>query len=141
MKNARLCSLVAFGLLGACSSADAPEANRDMSSQKVFTADDKRIATALSIGGEDNVPDASPQYRATLCSLALESIADQMQRGGILTDEQQQAFASAQSLYSRRAAANTSSEERAQLLKDVETNYPNRSDRARFAIGCLRDLT
>lgn len=140
MKNARLCSLVAFGLMGACSSADVPKANGDMSYQKEFTADDKRVAKVLSIGGEDSIPDASPQYRATLCSLALESIADRMLGEGILTNEQQEAFTSAQSLYSRRAAANASVEERAQLVSDVETSYPNRSERARFAIGCLRDL-
>ena len=141
MKNACLLSLAAFGLLSACSADKTSKANGDMLNGQAFTAADKRVARTLSIGGEDSIPNASPQYRAALCSLALESIADRMRGGAILTDEQQRAFAQAQSLYTRRAAAGVSREEREQLLSDVEVSYPNQSDRAKFAIRCLRDLS
>ena len=59
---------------------------------------------------------------------------------GALSDEQLKAFAQAQSLYDQRARAGASAED-AQLTRDeVETAYPDESDRARFAIGCLQDL-
>ena len=110
----------------------------ETSQRQTFTEEDKRVARLLSVGNDEIDESASPQYRATLCSLAFQAIEERMR--GALSDEQRQAFAQAQSLYDQRARAGIS-EEDAQLTRDeVETAYPDESDRARFAIGCLQDL-
>jgi hypothetical protein len=138
IKIAHLPALIALGMVGACSSNEAPEEKTETSQQRTFTEEDKRIARLLTVGSDEIDESASPQYRATLCSLALQAIEERMR--GALSDEQRQAFAQAQSLYDQRARAGISAED-AQLTRDeVETAYPDESDRARFAIGCLQDL-
>lgn len=139
-KRAKILPLLVLSFLGACSASNAPSGSADTTPRRNFSAEDKRVARVLSIGGEDRSADVSPQYRAALCSLALESVQDRMQGGGLLTNEQQRIFAQAQSLYKQRATIDLSPEEQEQTLSEVETAYPNQSDRVRFAIGCLREL-
>lgn len=127
-------------MLTACSiSTDAPE-QRQSAAPKIFSVEEKRIARALSIGGNDIDASAAPQYQATLCSLALAAINDRLRNSGALSAEQQQALRQAQAHFQRRSTTGLSLEERSQTRKEVETAYPEPADRARFAIGCLRDL-
>lgn len=140
MKIPGVGSLMVVLLLGACSARDVPQ-KQGTPVQKTFTAEDRRVARALLIGGEGSAPNASPQYRAVLCSVALETVADRMRGKGILTAEQERVFAQAQSIYARRSSAGRSVEEREALLKEVRDRYPDEGDRAPFAIGCLYDLT
>ncbi|MCH2486333.1 MAG: hypothetical protein MK010_01120 [Erythrobacter sp.] len=125
-------------MVGACSSNEAPAEKTGTSQQQTFSDEDKRIARLLSVGSDDIDESASPQYRATLCSLALQTIEERMR--GALSDEQRQAFAQAQSLYDRRARTGVSAEDQQQTRDEIETAYPDESDRVRFAIGCLQDL-
>ena len=138
MRYIRGFSLIALGVLGACSSDSTPVENIE-DQQQVFSEDDRRVARALSVGTNDLNTSLSPQFRATLCSLALEAIEERMQ--GALSEAQQQAFAQAQSLYRQRARAGVSQEERRTTLSEAEASYPDQSERARFAISCLQDLT
>ncbi|GAA3786603.1 hypothetical protein GCM10022600_03030 [Qipengyuania pelagi] len=138
MKNAFLFSLIATGVLGACSAGKPATEERKVSQQKTFSAEDKRIASVLSIGNDEISSTVSPQYRATLCSLSLQAIEDGMR--STLSDEQRQAFAQAQALYDQRSAAGLSQDDRERTVEEVEAAYPNPIDRARFAIGCLQDL-
>ena len=138
IKIAHFPVLIALSIVGACSSSEAPEEKTETSQQRTFTEEDKRIGRLLTVGSDEIDESASPQYRATLCSLALQAIEGRMR--GALSDEQLKAFAQAQSLYDQPARAGASAED-AQLTRDeVETAYPDESDRARFAIGCLQDL-
>lgn len=139
MRHVRWFSLVALGVLGACSADGAPAENVEGPQQRVFSEDDRRVARALSVGRNDLSTSLSPQFRATLCGLALEAIEERMQ--GALSAEQQQAFAQAQTLYRQRATAGLSREERRRTISEVEASYPDDGERARFAISCLQDLT
>lgn len=131
---------VALLMLSACS--DSVEATDPQSlSTQVFSSEDKRVANLLSIGQSNSDAEATPQYRATLCSLALAVINERVQASGALSEEQQRAFSEAQALFQRRATAGLSLEESGRTRKQIEERYPEPTDRARFAIGCLRDLT
>lgn len=138
MKNAFLFSLIATGVLSACSAGNSPTEEHEVSQQKTFSAEDKRIASALSIGNDEISSTVSPQYRATVCSLSLQAIEERMR--STLSDEQRQAFAEAQALYDQRAAVGLSQDDRERTVEEVEAAYPNPIDRARFALGCLQDL-
>lgn len=141
-KRAIVFAFVVSGLLGGCSSSDPrPSNGYEVSAPQAFTEDDKRVARALSISSDDSQANVTPQYRAALCVLALKSIGELMNGGNLLSDEQQRAFTQAQSIYSRRASSGLSQIERERTFDDVEAANPNQRDRARFAIGCLRDLT
>jgi len=125
-------------MVGACSSNEVPAEETETSQQQIFNDEDKRVARLLSVGREEIDKSASPEYRATLCSLALQAIEARMR--GALSDEQRQAFAQAQSVYGQRARTGISAEEQKQTRDEIETAYPDESDRVRFAIGCLQDL-
>jgi hypothetical protein len=126
--------------LSACStSADSPQPEQ-ATVQEHFSDEDKRIARALSLGGDDILGKATPQYEAALCSLALAAIEDSVKDRGLLSSEQRRALRQAEALYQRRAVAGLSAEELEQTRNDVEADYPEPRVRARFAIGCLRDL-
>ena len=139
MRHIHWFSLVTLGVLGACSADSTPVEKTDVPQQPVFSEEDRRVARALSVGSNDLSPSLSPQFRAALCSLALEAIEERLQ--GSLSEEQRQAFAQAQSLYRQRARAGVSQEERRSTLSEVEASYPEQSERARFAISCLQELT
>lgn len=139
MKYPRLSALIALSAVSACSSSEVPVEETETSQQKAFTEEDRRIARLLSVGGNDIDDSASPRYRATLCNLALQAIEERLR--GALSDEQRQAFAQAQSVYDRRARAGASPEDRRLSRDEVEADYPDERDRARFAIGCLQALT
>lgn len=124
--------------LTGCSAAREPAA--DQPPQKEFSAEDKRIARRLSLGGGETREASSPRFYATLCTLALDSIAERIQDGGMLSGEQSRAFAQAHALWARRAAEGAAPAEREAARKEVEEAYPEPASRARFAIGCLRDL-
>jgi hypothetical protein len=140
MRTARFFPLISLSVLSACYAANSQADQTKVTEQRAFAPEDKRVARVLSIGGQESTVNDSPQYGATLCKLALETIESRMNGGGILTDEQQRIFAQAQSLYRQRASAGVSRETQEQTQNEVETAYPNEGDRARFAIGCLRDL-
>ena len=56
-------------MLTACSAATDVEEQQP--SQAEFSAEDKRVAQALSIGRNVERADATPQYEAMLCNLSL----------------------------------------------------------------------
>ena len=139
-RTARTLPLILLALVGACSPVSDQAERDELPLRTKFSDEDRRIARTLSVGSNSIRGDASPQYRAMVCNLALATIADRMRVSGVLTQEQQKAFAQAQSLYRRRSEAGLSMEERDQLQSDVEATYPNDSDRAKSAIECLRDM-
>lgn len=142
MAIARSCFLSSLLLtaLSACSSEANVSTDDPVLAQRVYGEEDKRVAKALSIGGDDTPKDESPQYRAMLCNLALSSIKDRMFGSGVLSEQQQRAFSQAHALYLRKAEEGLSKAELHQNRISVQTTYPEGVDRARIAIGCLRDL-
>lgn len=126
---------------GACSPIEKAAGDDTTSFTGDFTSEEKRIARALSIGGNDIRKAHPPQYSAILCSLALAAIEERMQSADLLSAQQQHAFAQAKELYRNRAVAGISQEEFERTQADVENAYPDERDRSRFAIGCLRDLS
>ena len=128
--------------LGACSGkADVASEQSGAGNQRVFSADDKRIARLLSIGETGVKAGGSPQDQALLCDIALQSIADRLRQSGALSAVQMGAFDKAQSLYRTRAAAGRTPAQLASARSAMETAHPEASERARLAIGCLRDLS
>lgn len=132
-------SAIALMVLSACSSDEMRDEAADNPLQHSPSDEEKRAVRALLIANNQIDATATPQYRATLCRLALEAIEGQMRSA--LSDEQLLAFAQAKSVYERRAAVDASNAEQSQTKRDVEAAYPEQSERARFAIGCLEGLT
>ena len=125
-------------MLTACSAATDVEEQQP--SQAEFSAEDKRVAQALSIGRNVERADATPQYEAMLCNLALEAIGERLENTDLLTSEQIEVFEKAKAIYQNRAGVGLTTEEREKTQSDVEAAYPEAKDRARFAMRCLRDL-
>lgn len=139
--NELISSLIGVTALSACSPPQVPAAPRQQAQAKMqFSDEDRRIARALSLGGGEIKKTRDPRFYATLCGLALASVAERMQNSTLLSAEQSRAFSQAQNIYARRAADGSTAAERQAVSKEVEADYPDPADRARFAIGCLRDL-
>lgn len=138
MKNYLSLLLLVMSVSSGCSSKEGSSEEIYGTGQKTFTAEDKLEAQSLSISADRTSENSSVQYRAILCSLALEAIEERMR--DMLTGEQQQAFAQAQSLYSRRAKIGLSEQQHEETMREVEAAYPNQSDRSRFATSCLRKI-
>lgn len=141
MKKSHYMTLVALSVLSACSGPEGSKVESDLKEAETFGPEERQVARRLSIGSQNLDSNSSVQYQAALCSLALSSIQTRLREGGLLSAEEQRAFAQAQSLYRQRAAVGISDEQREKILTDIKVAYPNQSDLARFAIGCLRDLT
>lgn len=135
-------ALAALCILAGCTpSADEDRARQDTSAQRTFSAEERRIARALSLGGDEVRDRSSPQSYAMLCSIALEAIGARLESGNLLSAEQRQAFTAARRMYSERATAGISRQEQDALRREVEAAYPETGDRARLGIGCVRSLT
>ena len=126
--------------LTACSVSDSQQEQEQSLTRQEFTAEDKRVARVLSIRDQTASRGATPQYTAALCSLALAVIGDRLAESDLLSSQQTEGLKQAQDLYRRRATAGLSDQERKKMRSDIEAAHPEPSDRARFAIGCLRDL-
>ncbi len=140
----RLPVLTALLLAASCApeTATAPQAASVDTVE--FDADDRRAAQALSIGNQAALTGAATAYdRALLCSIALDSLTEQLQERGALTAEQQRAFGEVRRLYERRldqSAGSKTAEERSRDREQAEEANPEPSTRAQIAIGCLRQL-
>lgn len=128
-------------LVSCAVSGDPPNQKDTERERKEFSSEDKRIARALSIGGDELIDSQDAAYKSRLCSMALEAIEDQMESSRLLNREQQETFASVRRMYSERASKGLSSEEQVEMRRRIEGQYPEVSDRARFVVGCLRELT
>ncbi len=126
--------------LAACSpEIDEPQQGRSVPSRD-FTAEDKRVAQALSLG-EGALGQASMEGKALLCNLGLEAIRPRLEQSGALTSEQRQAFDRASEIFAKRARDGYHTPARlAEARRGAEIDYPDTSDRARLAIACLRGL-
>lgn len=126
----------------ACTGQGTPAGKQsEPENQRIYSAEDKRIAQLLSIGETAAQDSSSPRDQALLCSIALQSIANRLRQSGALSEAQLQAFAKAQNLYLKRAAIGRSATELATAKSAMETAHPESSERARLAIGCLRNLS
>lgn len=132
--------LLAAFVVTACSGSAEPAPLRDKPAPRTFSAEEQRIARKLSIGN-NTIEAVSPENRAVLCALGLESIAGQLQASGALSPKQLRVFAQARNTYRRRAEQGYPSDAAlAEARRKAATDFPERSDRARIAISCLREL-
>lgn len=129
-----------FALAGCTASPDTADADREPQAPRTFSAEERRVAQALSVGGSDVREASSPRSYAMLCTMALDTLGTRMEDGALLSAEQRQAFAAARRIYRERATGGLSREEQDALRREVETAHPEPGDRARFGIGCLREL-
>ncbi|NTZ43412.1 hypothetical protein G7A66_10030 [Altererythrobacter sp. SALINAS58] len=128
--------------LSACSLAEPEVEEPGFTATKTFSQGDKEIAKVLSIGSSNLEVAAGPYQKALLCELAVQTITNQLSSGEALAGEQRTALKQVQAIYSQRVSA--SGEDEAQINRDrreIELAYPDVKQRARLAIGCLRELT
>lgn len=107
---------------------------------RTFGPEERRIAGALSIGENYVSSSGSPQDQALLCDVALESLSDQLSGSRILTVDQQRVLDQARAFYRRRGEVDRSPAETVEARRTLTETHPERGERARLAIGCLRDL-
>lgn len=127
--------------LASCTEVQRPgEEQVGTSSQANFSAEDKRIASRLSLG-TGQLARASTEGKALLCELGLEAIRARIQTSGALSADQLDAFEQAREHYHRLAVQGYGTAEKlAEARSRAEIDYPRTGDRARLAVTCLRDL-
>lgn len=144
-KSFALITLVS--LAAACSppAAVTQGASTDQPARQ-FGAEEKRAARALSIGNDPAlVGDATPYDRALRCSIAFEALAKKFVEAGSGSGPQLRAIGQARALFDRRAgtlarqANRTTAEMAGDRAKQAEA-FPEGPERARAAIGCIRQL-
>ena len=108
--------------------------------QRTFSEEDRRIAQLLSLGKSEISETSSPQAYAMLCMMALDALAERMKSGDLLTADQERGFIEAQAVFRQRATKGLAENEQVALRNGVKAAHPEPHTRARFAIGCLRDL-
>lgn len=135
-----LCAL-ALSLSACSNSADKQAQGRLVQPNAGFTEEDKRIAQLLSVSGDALRSGQTPEFQALACSAALTTLQQKAVDGQMLSDEQEAVLRRFQGEYYRRATASLSGDEIAKLQQEVDAEYPEQSDRARLAIGCIRDIT
>lgn len=135
-------ALVFLVSIAACSSPDeTSETRMTRKDSETFSAEDRRVAKALSLGGYELRASGNTYDKAVLCNVSLQALADRMRESGLLSAEQQRAFSQAQGVYTLRAGSTgKSASQIAQDRREVEAAYPDMNARARIAIGCLREL-
>lgn len=132
--------LAAALLQAACTDSKDAQAPQPPSGVPNFTTEDKRVARALSVG-TGSLVQASPEGRAVLCTLALETVRPQMQASGALSGPQRQAFAQAIEVFRDRAARGYGDPGKlAEARRRAEIDYPGAGDRAKMAVACLRSF-
>lgn len=126
--------------LGALLAAGCSDQSGDAAQQQVpakqFSAQDKRVAAALSLGNESGIDETlSPADRARLCRYLISDLEGLLRRSGSLTSELEQGFDLAKQMYDRRVEANGGGASGASLAEGK-----TESERARMALTCVRAL-
>ncbi|MBB3034354.1 hypothetical protein [Alteriqipengyuania lutimaris] len=144
MKHQSVRPLAIFATCAALTACSPPDDSMEIGepeAQQTFGAEAKRIAGKLSLGSSGDQTELADVNRALACSLALESLSGRLMQGGGLAPEVIQAFNQAREIYTTRANVGLSAAEAEEARTAAEEVMPEESDRARLAIGCLRDLT
>lgn len=132
---------VTCAIVAACSPPDDTVTIEEPEARQTFGAEDIRIASKLSLGSDSDQTDFAEVGRALACSIALDALSERLVQGGSLAPEVVQAFNQAQDIYTRRANAELAGQDAGEARETAEELMPDEGDRARLAIGCLRDLT
>lgn len=137
--------------LSICLSACAPgtsateqrrnEQTRGEHYPKVFGAEERRIARALSLGGGTQGDAKSSADDAASCVIALNFIRARFGQNVGLDAEQAKGLDSVIAQYRSRAGEKTMSATRfAQKLKAADAAFPDEAERARASLRCLQAL-
>lgn len=144
IKKFRLCVFVAtlsFTVAGCADEGPRNGSASDIEEQKIFDEADREIAAKLSIGGNQLEKAETPLAKAVMCELALATLQDRLRASGAINAEQLAAFEQIRESYRESAQqAAGSSEGLAAARRDVETAYPDESERTRLGVACLRNL-
>lgn len=127
-------------MLAGCAPSDTNRPADTASAKRTFSAEERRIAEALSVGGAEVRETTSPRSYAMLCAMALDALGERLDKGDLLTMQQRDALTTAQRLYNSRASSGLYREEQDALRREVEAMHPDTGDRARLGIGCMRSL-
>ena len=122
----------------------SPERLPEDTPQASYSAQERRAAERLSIGNVGAIDAAGSAYRqATLCVIALESVAELAEAGNAMTPEQGRAIEQARRLFEERAQRNAADDQVVspdEERRALEVQYPETRQRAQLALGCLRRL-
>lgn len=127
---------------GACTpDTDASQSRLSDEQPRTFSSENKRIARALSLGGEVDGGARGSTVEAASCVIALNFIRLRLGGSVGLNSEHTIALDKAITLYRTRAGANTMpSNQFAEKLKTAESSMPNAADQARASLRCLQAL-
>lgn len=128
--------------IAGCAASDRPSEQENGSKPVVYTAEDKRIARLLSIGNRQDLLVGSAYDKAQLCSVAIETIEDQMRKSDVLSAQQLRAVALARTAFDRQALAlgraegksadRVIADRRALIQDDLK-----RQERMQLSLSCL----
>jgi len=136
--------IILIGLTACSDRTLSPDRLPDDTPQASYSAQERRAAERLSIGNVGAIDAAGSAYRqATLCVIALESVAELAEAGNAMTPEQGRAIEQARRLFEERAQRNAAADEGVspeEVRRALEVQYPETRQRAQLALGCLRRL-
>lgn len=114
--------------------------------QRIFDAETRRAAAALSIANSSTTPVSDDPYEeALLCTTSLELLGSRLEQTSLLSTEQKRALDQAKTFYRNRLLALAESKDMNTQEVDlavrevVDTQEP--ASRLQAAFGCLRRLT
>jgi hypothetical protein len=134
--------IMAAGLLS-CSSGDGDRQDNE-NVARVFDAEDKRAAQALSVGSGTLLESAQTEYeQALLCKVAVDAIAPRLQAG--LDTTQAEAVTAIQRALDERVRREVAAQgrNRYQIAADLGEREQAGEEvgmRARIAVACIREF-
>jgi len=111
-----------------------------------FSAEDRRIARALSIGNNSTLDNANDPYdQALMCGVAIDFIAQAFESSTGLESAQRQAIKLARNLFAQRLydLGRSRGKSRIEIERDrarKATDIPEDGTKAQIAIGCIQRL-
>lgn len=142
-------AVLLYAALGACSAepASAPHDQLvnelNVSSDKVFGPEERRIAGALSLGNNSALEDTDDPYqKALICGVGMRQLAERMQPSGALNEAQAEVFTSMIDTYEREAmeAGGKTPAELARDQREWASKQDDSSRVARAGLACLEKL-
>lgn len=141
-----LCPALALIILASCGESPKADPVGEEHPGRQFSAQDKAIARALSLGSRSKIQEESTPYdQAVACRVAIESIGERLRQLDTVTSDQIRAVDQAEALYDRRiqVLASAADKSNGDISADIQARAEVDTDQgaqALRAIDCLRNL-
>lgn len=138
----RFCAVLILFALASCSPETIEMSDEGGADRVEYSAAEKRIASALSLGNQSILQEAETDYeKALLCDVAVESLTQQLRERNLMDQTQAKALKDVGAYFKRRIKLFAASRDSEQISADRDgfvSYVQDDSVRAQIAVGCLR---